>query len=112
MTKAKAVLTPCYAGRDLDGKSIYNTLEEFQVNNTAGVPTLFLGLLDYMAANKARKLHYLKTAVVGGAACPRKIFDAFGRYSCAKCLPSAHLPNEFLQLLSPEAVLMLTHARY
>ncbi|KAA6427017.1 MAG: long-chain fatty acid-- ligase [Trebouxia sp. A1-2] len=64
-------------GQGLDGKSIYNTLEDFQVNNAAGVPTVFLGLLDYMAANKARKLHYLKTAVVGGAACPRKIFDAF-----------------------------------
>ena len=75
------VVTPCCAGRDLDGKSIYNTLEDFQVNGAAGVPTVFLGLLDYMAANKARKLHYLKTAVVGGAACPRKIFDAFDRYS-------------------------------
>lgn len=56
------------------------------MNNTAGVPTLFLGLLDYIAANKARQLHYLETAMVGGAACPRKIFDAFGRYSLAKLL--------------------------
>ncbi len=102
--KIQSINQSCCAGRDLDGKSIYNTLEDFQVNGAAGVPTVFLGLLDYMAANKARKLHYLKTAVVGGAACPRKIFDAFDRYSFVKRLPSAHCPDDLLILL-PEAIL-------
>ena len=74
------------------------------MKGAAGVPTVFLGLLDYMAANKARKLQYLQTVTVGGAACPRKIFDAFDRYSFVKRLPSAHFPNDLLILL-PEAVL-------
>ena len=67
-----------YAGPHLDGESVYNTLEDFQVGNTAGVPTVYLGLLDYMAANN-KKLHYLKSLVCGGAACPPKVFDAFDR---------------------------------
>ena len=67
------------AGPNLDGQSVYNLLEDFQVSGIAGVPTVFLGLLDHMATNTAKKLHYLKTAVVGGAACPRKIFDALDR---------------------------------
>lgn len=68
-----------FTGPYLDGKSIYNTLEKFQVTGTAGVPTVYLGLLDYMASSQETKLHHLKMVIVGGAACPRKIFDAFDR---------------------------------
>lgn len=67
-----------YAGPNLDGASVYNALEDFQVGGTAGVPTVFLGLLEYMAANN-KKLHYLKVAAVGGAACPPKILQKFDR---------------------------------
>ena len=38
-----------------------NALEDFRVNGTAGVPTLFLGLLDYMVKNN-KKLNYLTVA--------------------------------------------------
>lgn len=58
---------------------MYNALEDFQVNGTAGVPTVFLGLLDYMATNNKR-LNYLKVAAVGGAACPPKVLQKFDRY--------------------------------
>ena len=57
---------------------MYNALEDFQVNGTAGVPTVFLGLLDYMATNN-KKLNYLKMAAVGGAACPPKVLEKFDR---------------------------------
>ena len=67
-----------YAGPNLDGATVYNALEDFQVGGTAGVPTVFLGLLEYMAANN-KKLHYLKVAAVGGAACPPKILQKFDR---------------------------------
>lgn len=67
------------AGPHLNGKSIYHMLEKFQVTDTAGVPTVYLGLLDYMACSKQTKLHHLKMIIVGGAACPRKVFDAFDR---------------------------------
>ena len=48
------------------------------MNGTAGVPTVFLGLLDYMAKNN-KKLNYLKVAAVGGAACPPNIIQKFDR---------------------------------
>ena len=57
---------------------MYKALEEFQVNGTAGVPTVFLGLLDYMATNNKR-LNFLKVAAVGGAACPPKVLQKFDR---------------------------------
>ena len=66
------------AGPNLDGASVYNALEDFRVNGTAGVPTVFLGLLDYMATNN-KKLNYLKVAAVGGAACPPKVLEKFDR---------------------------------
>ncbi|DBB00704.1 hypothetical protein WJX82_010903 [Trebouxia sp. C0006] len=72
MTGTRLVLP----GPNLDGPSVYNALEDFQVNGTAGVPTVFLGLLEYMASHN-KKLHYLKMAAVGGAACPPKILERF-----------------------------------
>lgn len=74
-----------FAGPNLDGKSIYNTLENFQVTGAAGVPTVYLGLLDFMASSQETKLHHLKMVIVGGAACPRKIFDAFDRWDLPSC---------------------------
>ena len=73
----RAVASAC-AGPHLDGPSVYNALEDFQVNGTAGVPTVFLGLLEYMASHN-KKLHYLKVAAIGGAACPPKILEKFDR---------------------------------
>lgn len=68
------------AGPYLDGKSIHSMLEKFQVTGTAGVPTVYLSLLDHMASSQETKLHHLRMVIVGGAACPRKIFDAFDRW--------------------------------
>ena len=63
-------------------------LEDFQVNGTAGVPTVYLGLMDHMSASSGRKLNHLKLAICGGAACPRKIFDFFNRYCDDTLLPA------------------------
>ena len=63
------------------------------MNGTAGVPTVFLGLLDYMAKNN-KKLNYLKVAAVGGAACPPNIIQGFDRYAvpcCALLCPAVHV---------------------
>lgn len=70
---------------------MFNALEDFQVNGTAGVPTVFLGLLEYMATNN-KKLNYLKMAAVGGAACPPKVLEKFDRCGCLKmqCYRSCH----------------------
>ena len=87
-----------HAGPNLDGASVYNALEDFQVNGTAGVPTVFLGLLEYMAANN-KKLNYLKMAAVGGAACPPKILAKFDRWpphawlQCVQCVQPTRAVN-------------------
>ena len=62
---------------------MFNALEDFQVTGVAGVPTVFLGLLDYMATNN-KKLNYLEVAAVGGAACPPKVLEKFDRCEFSK----------------------------
>ena len=66
-------------GPRLDGESVYRALEEFKCDSTAAVPTVFLNLLDYMAAEN-RQLHHMKMMRVGGAACPPKVVTKFSRY--------------------------------
>ncbi|MEE8496437.1 MAG: long-chain-fatty-acid--CoA ligase [Xanthomonadales bacterium] len=56
-------------GAGMDGKSIYELLESEKVTHTAAVPTVWLGLLQYLEEND-KGLPYLKKIVVGGAACP------------------------------------------
>ena len=63
-------------GRYLDGKSVYELLENEKVTFTAAVPTVWLMLLDYLDKNKLT-LNYLKTCVIGGSACPRFMIEQF-----------------------------------
>jgi len=64
-------------GPKLDGASLYELLESEKVTCSAGVPTVWLGLLQYVEANNLT-LHHLKRMVIGGAACPRALIEAFG----------------------------------
>ncbi len=63
-------------GPKLDGASLYELMESERVTATAGVPTVWLGLLQYLEANKL-EFHYLKRVVIGGAAVPRAMIEAF-----------------------------------
>jgi fatty-acyl-CoA synthase len=63
-------------GPKLDGPSLYALLTENKVTLAAAVPTLWLGLLQYLDDN-ALKLPDLKRVVIGGAACPRRVIEAF-----------------------------------
>ncbi len=63
-------------GAGMDGKSIYQLLESEKVTCTAAVPTVWLGLLQYMDEND-KALPYLKKIVVGGAACPPMMIRKF-----------------------------------
>jgi len=68
-------------GPNLDGASIYKAIDQFQVDSTAAVPTVLMGLLEYMRVNKISKPSTLTAAGVGGAACPPEIIrklDAMG----------------------------------
>jgi acyl-CoA synthetase (AMP-forming)/AMP-acid ligase II len=63
-------------GAGMDGKSIYELLDSEKVNATAAVPTVWLGLLQYLEET-GNKLPYLDKVVVGGAACPPMMIRKF-----------------------------------
>ncbi|GAA0763034.1 fatty-acid--CoA ligase [Ideonella azotifigens] len=65
MVGAKLVMP----GPHLDGKSLYELFENEKVTFSAGVPTVWLGLLTYMKANRL-KFSSFKRTVIGGSACP------------------------------------------
>jgi fatty-acyl-CoA synthase len=77
LTGAKLVLP----GKDLDGKSLYELMEAERVTVTAGVPTVWLALLQY-ARQTGQRFSTLERTVIGGSACPvamlREIEDQYG----------------------------------
>jgi 3-(methylthio)propionyl---CoA ligase len=70
-----------FPGAALDGKSLHALFEGERVSFSAGVPTVWGGLIQYMRENHLR-LTTLKRTVIGGAACPpamiRALEDEFG----------------------------------
>jgi len=68
-------------GPHLDGKSLYELFETEKVSFSAGVPTVWLGLINYVKQNKL-KFSTFKRTVIGGSACPpammRTLEDDFG----------------------------------
>ena len=65
MCGAKLVLP----GLNLDGKNLYELIESERVTVTAGVPTVWLGLLAYLR-KAGKKFNYLRSINIGGAAAP------------------------------------------
>jgi fatty-acyl-CoA synthase len=65
-----------FPGPKLDGASIYELLDTYKVTFTAGVPTVWLMLLQHLEA-AGGKLPHLKRVVIGGSACPRAMTQAF-----------------------------------
>jgi acyl-CoA synthetase (AMP-forming)/AMP-acid ligase II len=72
LTGAKLV----FPGAALDGKSVYELLEAEKVTMAAGVPTVWLMLLNHMAANQLR-FSTLNRTVIGGSACPPAMIATF-----------------------------------
>ena len=67
-------------GAGMDGKSIYELLDSEKVTVSAAVPTVWLGLLQYLEDNDL-KLPYLDRVLIGGAACPRMMIEILeGKY--------------------------------
>ena len=63
-------------GPGLDGASLVNLIDTYQVSVALGVPTIWQGLIA--AANQlGSKLESLKRNVVGGSACPPAMLRAF-----------------------------------
>ena len=65
-----------FPGAGLDGKSLHELFEAERVTYSAGVPTVWLGLLQYLRQSGTR-LTTLRRTVVGGSACPPAIMRAF-----------------------------------
>jgi fatty-acyl-CoA synthase len=63
-------------GAAMDGASIYELLDSERVTSTAAVPTVWLGLLEYLEKT-GKKLPWLQKVVVGGAACPPMMIRKF-----------------------------------
>ena len=72
MVGAKLVLP----GAQLDGKSVYELFEQEKVTMSAGVPTVWQGLLGHMLHN-GLKFSTLKATVIGGSSCPPAMIRAF-----------------------------------
>ncbi|SAK78703.1 long-chain-fatty-acid--CoA ligase [Caballeronia catudaia] len=65
-----------FPGKDLDGKSLYELMESEGVTYSAGVPTVWMGLLNHMKQHDAR-FSTLKRTVIGGSACPPAMLRTF-----------------------------------
>jgi len=65
-----------FPGPHLDGKSLHDMFEKERVTMSAGVPTVWLGLLNYMKESKL-KFSTLKSTVIGGSACPPAMIKTF-----------------------------------
>jgi acyl-CoA synthetase (AMP-forming)/AMP-acid ligase II len=65
-----------FPGPHLDGKSVYELIEQEKVTLSAGVPTVWLMLLQHLAAHNLR-FSTLKRTVIGGSACPPTMIRKF-----------------------------------
>jgi len=65
-----------YPGPGLDGKSLYELFEAEQVTLSAGVPTVWQGLLAHVESQKLR-FSSMNRTVIGGSACPPAMIHAF-----------------------------------
>jgi fatty-acyl-CoA synthase len=65
-----------FPGAQLDGKSLFELFEAEGVTYSAGVPTVWLGLLQHVAQAGA-KFTTLQRTVIGGSACPPAMIRTF-----------------------------------
>ena len=62
-----------------DGETLAALINEEGVTMSAGVPTVWLGLLAYLKAS-GESVESLNRVIVGGAACPLSVMEDFDRY--------------------------------
>jgi fatty-acyl-CoA synthase len=72
MSGAKLVMP----GAQLDGPSIHEMIEKESVSYVAGVPTVWLGLLNYLMENNKR-IDTVERVLIGGSALPEALLRAF-----------------------------------
>lgn len=67
-----------FPGSQMDGESVYELLDTEEVTFSAAVPTVWLGLLQYLAET-GKKLPHLERVVIGGSAVPRTMIETFDK---------------------------------
>jgi fatty-acyl-CoA synthase len=72
MTGAKVV----FPGAALDGKSVYELLDAERVTLSAGVPTVWLALLNHVKQH-GLEFKTMRRTVIGGSACPPAMIKTF-----------------------------------
>ncbi len=75
MTGVKQV----FPGARLDGEGLYELLEGEKVTFSAGVPTVWLGLLQYLQQS-GKELPHLRKGMSGGSALPESLIRGFAKY--------------------------------
>ena len=75
MTGVKQV----FPGPRLDGEGLYEMLDSEKVTFSAGVPTVWLGLLQYLEST-GKKLPHLKKGLSGGSALPEALIRGFEKF--------------------------------
>jgi fatty-acyl-CoA synthase len=104
-----------YPGPSLDGESLLENIDRERVTWAAGVPTIWLGILQQLDGNPDRwDLSALEAMLVGGSAVPRSLIAAFkerygidivqgwGMTETSPVAANADLPGELRQL-EPDA---------
>jgi len=66
-----------FPGPHLAGEPLQTLMNDERVTFAAGVPTIWLGLLQHLRSSGTR-LDTVQRLVIGGAACPRMLMEAFG----------------------------------
>ena len=65
-------------GRHLDGLSLTRLMNDERVTMSAGVPTVWLGLLQHLRSS-GHRLETVGRLTIGGSACPAMLLEAFDR---------------------------------
>lgn len=68
-----------FPGPRLDGEGLYELLDSEKVTYSAGVPTVWLGLLQYLQQS-GKSLPHLRTGMSGGSALPEALIRGFAKY--------------------------------
>ena len=69
-----------YPGPSPEPSDIAHLIEEEGVTVTAGVPTVWLGLQEYMQAGNEVDLSTLETVIIGGSAAPKAMIEWFDNH--------------------------------
>ena len=68
-----------FPGAKLDGQSLFELIESEKVSLSAGVPTVWAGVLQFMKSNQLQFSSF-KRVLIGGSACPPAMMKSFQDY--------------------------------